>query len=55
MAAVFFENAYRGTAAERAALLSSGVTIREKEAFIEIDTGKIYFYNNGEWVEFKES
>ena len=54
MAAVLYEDrfTYRGTATERAALTD----MRDKDAYIEIDTGKIYFYDaaTSDWIEFAE-
>lgn len=55
MAAVYYDNrfAYRGTASEKSVLTG----MRDKDCYIEIDTGKIYFYNAATpaWVEFKKS
>ena len=52
MAAVYYEDrySYRGTAAEKSALTG----MRDKDAFIEIDTGNVYFYDaaNESWVKF---
>jgi hypothetical protein len=54
MAAVLYEDrfTYRGTEAEKTALTG----MRDKDAYIEIDTGKVYFYDaaNSEWIEFTE-
>ncbi len=48
----YIDGAYRGSSTDRAAM--SGDAIRNQEAFIETDTGKLYFYDaeNSEWVEF---
>lgn len=54
MAAVLYEDrfSYRGTEADKTALTG----MRDKDAFIEIDTGKIYFYDeeSEDWIEFSE-
>lgn len=48
----YIDGAYRGSSTDRAAM--SGDVIRNQEAFIETDTGKLYFYDaeNTQWVEF---
>lgn len=48
----YIDGAYRGSSTDRAAM--SGDVIRNQEAFIETDTGKLYFYDaeNSEWVEY---
>ena len=48
----YIDGAYRGSSTDRAAM--SGDAIRNQEAFIETDTGKLYFYDaeNTQWVEF---
>ena len=48
----YIDGAYRGSSTDRAAMTSD--VIRNQEAFIETDTGKLYFYDadNEEWVEF---
>lgn len=48
----YIDGAYRGSSTDRAAMTSD--VIRNQEAFIEVDTGKLYFYDaeNSQWVEF---
>lgn len=51
----YIDGAYRGSSTDRAAM--TGDAIRNQEAFIETDTGKLYFYDaeNSQWVEFAPS
>lgn len=51
----YIDGAYRGSSTDRAAMTSD--VIRNQEAFIETDTGKLYFYDaeNTQWVEFAPS
>ena len=51
----YIDGAYRGSSTDRAAMTSD--VIRNQEAFIETDTGKLYFYDaeNSQWVEFVAS
>lgn len=51
----YIDGAYRGSSTDRAAMTND--VIRNQEAFIETDTGKLYFYDaeNSQWVEFTAS
>ena len=51
----YIDGAYRGSSTDKAAM--TGDVIRNQEAFIETDTGKLYFYDaeNSQWVEFAPS
>lgn len=48
----YIDGTYRGTSSDKASMPTDN--IRNMDVFIEIDTGKIYFYNKDAdaWVEF---
>ena len=50
----FIDGEFRGMAADQSDLATAGV--RNMDKFVEVDTGKIYYYNeeDSEWVEFPQ-
>ena len=48
----YIDGAYRGSSTDRAAM--SDDVIRNQEAFIEVDTGNVYFFDaeGKNWVKF---
>ena len=51
----YIDGSYRGTAADKTAMTDTNIP--NMAAFIEVDTGKLYFYDadNTQWVEFTAS
>ena len=48
----YIDGSYRGTAADKTAMTDTNIP--NMASFIEVDTGKLYFYDaeNSQWVEF---
>lgn len=51
----YIDGSYRGTAADKSAMTDTNIP--NMASFIEVDTGKLYFYDaeNTQWVEFAPS
>lgn len=48
----YIDGSYRGTSADKTAMTDTNIP--NMASFIEVDTGKLYFYDaeNSQWVEF---
>ncbi len=51
----YIDGSYRGTSADKTAMTDTNIP--NMASFIEVDTGKLYFYDaeNSQWVEFAPS